>query len=81
MWFNTHQNGCIGHSGGSSHGGSLGDLSLSLTSSWSLCLAGGSLDLWGSTLLLLGQLLGFLLLCKSLQINTITTFSLQKRLI
>lgn len=76
---NSHQNCCVWHSGSSSHGCSLRDLGLSLSSSWSLCLAGGCLDLWGSTLLLLGQLLCLLLLRKSLQRNTFMEGIFQKK--
>lgn len=69
--FNSHQNSRIGNSSRSGHCGSLRDLSL--TSSGSLSLARCSLDLWRASLLLLGQLLGLLLLCKSLKKYTQST--------
>lgn len=73
--FNSHQNSCIRHSSRSGHCSSLRDLSLSLASSGNLRLAGCSLDLGSSSLLLLGQLLSLLLLCKGLQTHTQCTKS------
>lgn len=66
----SHQNSCIRHSSSSGHWGSLRDLCLSLTRGRSLGLARRSLGLGSSSLLLLGQLLSLLLLCKGLQTHT-----------
>lgn len=60
-----HQYCCIRHSSGSRHSCSLRDLSLAC--SRSLGLTRCNLGLRSSGLLLLGQLLGLLLLCKGLQ--------------
>lgn len=77
--FDSHQNSRIRHSRGSGHRGGLRDLSLSLAGSGSLCLAGCSLGLGSSALLLLGQLLGLLLLCKGLKTHTNTSVKMKNK--